>query len=82
MYRHRYRRYFFSKVLIPISSLLLKYRVPSSGRKFSDDNKFAGCVICTIAHYKIYSVFAATSCDLAELSQIPYFSANKPIFRT
>ena len=33
MYRYRYRRYFFSKVLVPISSLLLKYRVPSSEYK-------------------------------------------------
>ena len=30
MYRYRYRRYFFSKVSVPISLLLLKYRVPSS----------------------------------------------------
>jgi len=30
MYRYRYRRYFFSKVSVPISSLLLKYRVPTS----------------------------------------------------
>ena len=30
MYRYRYRRYFSSKVSVPISSLLLNYRVPSS----------------------------------------------------
>jgi len=30
MYRFRYRCYFFSKVSVPISSLLLKYRVPTS----------------------------------------------------
>ena len=30
MYRYGYRRYFFGKVSVPISSLLLKYRVPSS----------------------------------------------------
>jgi len=33
MYRYRYRRYFFSEVSVPISSLLLKYRVPTSGRQ-------------------------------------------------
>ena len=31
MYRYRYRRYFFGEVSVPITSLLLKYRVPSSG---------------------------------------------------
>ena len=30
MYRCRYRRYFFGKVSVPTSPLLLKYRVPSS----------------------------------------------------
>ena len=30
LYRYRYRRYFFGKVSVPISLVLLKYRVPTS----------------------------------------------------
>ena len=29
-----YRRYFFGKVFVPLSSVLQKYRVPTSGAEF------------------------------------------------
>ena len=84
MYRYRYRQYFFSKVSVPISSLLLKYRVPSSACKrkvFTAGTRGLFCIgdweaqtFCNCWRPWTFSYWQLASVDLLQLAPVNFFA--------